>query len=166
MRIYLCAVAMVLAGILIWQASEARSPAAGKNDPTPDQQAKALMEKYHKLSEKDQVGDKGNEIIGQLKGLRGTSAKSQEAIARLAASHNLRQIAIAVHEYQDKGGLPWFPLARPKWEYKVMMELDLLKLGKDNLAAGLNSLGEEGWELITGLVERDNARQFIFKRQK
>jgi len=164
MRIHFCVAA--IAGFLAWQAGEVRCQPEGKTDPAADQQAKALMEKYHKLSEKDQVGDKGKEIIGQLKSLHNTSAPVQEAILRLMSSHNLRQIAIAVHEYQDKGGLPWFPLARPKWECKVMTELDVLKLGKDNLAAGLNSLGEEGWELITRVVEGDNARQFIFKRPK
>jgi hypothetical protein len=45
-----------------------------------------------------------------------------------------------------------------RWEYRVMTKDQLLDLGKKDLAAGLNKLGDEGWELVS--VEP----AFIFKR--
>ena len=47
-----------------------------------------------------------------------------------------------------------------KWEYRVLTKEQLLDLGKKDLAAGLNALGDEGWELIA--VEPS----YIFKRPK
>jgi hypothetical protein len=54
--------------------------------------------------------------------------------------------------------------ARPdsvaKWEYQVLAKEQVIALGKKDLAAGLNQLGSEGWELaaIDG--------GYIFKRSK
>jgi hypothetical protein len=42
----------------------------------------------------------------------------------------------------------------------VVPEADVLKLGKGDLAAGLNKLGEGGWELVAFEKTR-----FILKRQ-
>lgn len=50
----------------------------------------------------------------------------------------------------------------PRWEYRVLTKAKLLELGKNDLAAGLNQLGEEGWELVA--VDRDFT--YIFKRPK
>ena len=47
-----------------------------------------------------------------------------------------------------------------KWEYRVLTKDQVIELGKKDLAAGLNLLGEEGWELAA--VES----AFIFKRPK
>jgi hypothetical protein len=47
-----------------------------------------------------------------------------------------------------------------QWEYRVLSKAQLLDLGKKDLAAGLNKLGDEGWELATF----DTA--YIFKRPK
>src|SRR5262249_43830656 len=160
MRLYIFAGLLTVAAFLAWQVSPCRSQSGEKT--TPDQQVKALVEKYQKLSEKEKDGAKGNEVIEQLKKIDGKlSPQSQEAVARMVTAHNLRQLVIGVHNFGDKG-LPWSPyMVRPKWEYKVMSETDLLKLGKDNLSAGLNKLGDDSWELV-GLA----ASQFIFKRQK
>ena len=49
-----------------------------------------------------------------------------------------------------------------RWEYRVLTKGELLDLGKKDLAAGLNKLGDDGWELT--IV--DSASTFIFKRQK
>jgi hypothetical protein len=48
----------------------------------------------------------------------------------------------------------------PKWEYRVLTKNQVLELGKNDLAAGLDKLGAEGWELAA--VEP----QYIFKRAK
>jgi hypothetical protein len=47
-----------------------------------------------------------------------------------------------------------------QWEYRVVTRTQLLDLGKKDLAAGLNRLGDEGWELAAF----DSA--YIFKRPK
>jgi hypothetical protein len=50
--------------------------------------------------------------------------------------------------------------AVPKWEYRILTKEQILELGKRDLAAGLNKLGDQGWELAA--VEM----AFIFKRPK
>ena len=133
-------------------------------DKSPDEQVKDLIVKYRALPEKDQIGPQGASIIKQLKAVPGKLApQSREAIARLETAHNLRQIALAMQHYEGKDAKPpaldpkWFPqllpyieqgLARPRWEYKVVSEADVLKLGKDDLVAGLNKFGEDGRELV------------------
>jgi hypothetical protein len=52
------------------------------------------------------------------------------------------------------------PSAVPQWEYRVLSKEQLLELGKQDLAAGLNVLGGDGWELVVV----DGA--YIFKRPK
>jgi hypothetical protein len=47
-----------------------------------------------------------------------------------------------------------------RWEYRVLTEEQVIALGKKDLAAGLNKLGEEGWELIT------TGAHYIFKRPR
>jgi hypothetical protein len=46
----------------------------------------------------------------------------------------------------------------PRWEYRVMTRQQVLDLGKQDLAVGLNKLGEEGWEFVA--IDT----QYIFKR--
>ena len=48
----------------------------------------------------------------------------------------------------------------PQWEYQVLTKAQILDVGKKDFAAGLNKLGDEGWELAAF----DNA--YIFKRPK
>jgi hypothetical protein len=153
---------------------------AREKDRSPDEQAKELIAKYRALSEKEQAGPEGAGIIKQLKAIAGKlSHESREAIVRLEVMHNLRQISLALQHYDGKDAkppvvhpdllknlLPYldkdsvFP-QRPRWEYKVAAEADISKVGNDDLAAGLNKLGEEGWELIG--FERG---RFILKRQR
>jgi hypothetical protein len=47
-----------------------------------------------------------------------------------------------------------------KWEYRLLTKDQLVELGKNDLGAGLNKLGNEGWELTVV----DGA--YIFKRPK
>lgn len=47
-----------------------------------------------------------------------------------------------------------------RWEYRVLTKDQVLELGKKDLAAGLNTLGEQGWELSA--VEP----AYIFKRPR
>jgi hypothetical protein len=46
----------------------------------------------------------------------------------------------------------------PQWEYRVLTKAQILDLGKNDLATGLNKLGSDGWELAAV----DGA--YIFKR--
>ena len=50
--------------------------------------------------------------------------------------------------------------AVPKWEYRILTKEQILDLGGKDLAAGLNKLGDQGWELAA--IET----AFIFKRAK
>jgi hypothetical protein len=52
------------------------------------------------------------------------------------------------------------PEAAPRWEYRVLTKEQLLELGKKDLTAGLNALGDDGWELVAA------EPSFIFKRAK
>jgi hypothetical protein len=137
----------------------------------PDEQVKDLIVKYRALSEKDQTGPEGANIIKQLKAVSGKlSPQSKDAVGRMECAHNLRLLALALHPYNDtklpdmkrpvdpnvfSQLLPYFeqgflcPTDAPRrWQYKVVAETDILKLGKDDLATGLNKLGEDGWELV------------------
>ena len=61
----------------------------------------------------------------------------------------------------EKVGALW------KWEYRIASKDELAELGNRNVAAGLNKLGEEGWELVA--VESGAAAvpvQFYLKRLK
>ncbi len=48
----------------------------------------------------------------------------------------------------------------PRWEYRVLTKDQVLDLGQKDLAAGLNRLGHDGWELAAV----DGA--YIFKRRR
>jgi hypothetical protein len=60
---------------------------------------------------------------------------------------------------------------RVKWEYKVLSTSAIEKLGgEDGMAAGLNKLGEDGWELVAidpGHVPPPvKLPRYVFKRPK
>jgi hypothetical protein len=136
--------------------------------PSPDQQVKELAEKYLALPGKAQGGAEGARLIEQLKAVRGPlSPQSREQVARLITQHNLRQLVLKVHDAADAGkpgsGGVWVPYLLPyveqrpllqweyrtQWEYRMEYEGAVRKLGKDDVAAGLNRLGQDGWELVT-----------------
>ena len=52
------------------------------------------------------------------------------------------------------------PETETQWEYRVLTREQLIDLGKKDLTAGLNRLGEDGWELAA--VESG----YIFKRPR
>jgi hypothetical protein len=52
------------------------------------------------------------------------------------------------------------PAVVVKWEYRVLTKEQIIDLGKKDLAAGLNKLGDEGWELVVA------EPQYVFKRPK
>jgi hypothetical protein len=60
------------------------------------------------------------------------------------------------------------PLPLPKWEYRVLTREEIQELGKNNLTAGLNELGKDGWELVSvfpGFTPpKTGPDQFYFKR--
>jgi hypothetical protein len=47
-----------------------------------------------------------------------------------------------------------------KWEYRVLSKEQVLEAGKKDLTAGLNALGDEGWELVAA------EPAYIFKRPR
>jgi type II secretory pathway component GspD/PulD (secretin) len=60
-----------------------------------------------------------------------------------------------------------------KWEYRAVKRSQVLELGKGDLTAGLNKLGEEGWELVSAQQPSSSDRgpgrttgstEFYFKR--
>src|SRR5262245_58095444 len=64
------------------------------------------------------------------------------------------------------------PEAGAKWEYSVLTRAEVAKHGKDDFKAGLNKLGDEGWELVA-VETRPGARpgatassSYYFKRPK
>ena len=50
--------------------------------------------------------------------------------------------------------------APPRWEYRVLSKQQVIQQGKNDLVAGLNELGEQGWELVA--VDGG----YIFKRRR
>jgi hypothetical protein len=52
------------------------------------------------------------------------------------------------------------PDAVARWEYRVLTREQVLDLGKKDLAAGLNALGDDGWELVVA------EPAFILKRPR
>jgi hypothetical protein len=78
---------------------------------------------------------------------------------RTTISTAVKLLAIAV-----VGGVSQFAArsaeGTPQWEYRVLTKAQILDLGKKDLAAGLNKLGDDGWELAAF----DSA--YIFKRPK
>jgi hypothetical protein len=55
-------------------------------------------------------------------------------------------------------------VAGPRWEYKLMAGPAILRLGNGDPTAGLDKLGDEGWELVyVPPGDRDN---YYFKRPK
>jgi hypothetical protein len=65
-----------------------------------------------------------------------SAAQVKEAEAKLKAA----EAAAPVPEKAVSAG--------PKWEYKVLTKDEILELGNKDFTAGLNKLGDEGWELI------------------
>jgi hypothetical protein len=53
------------------------------------------------------------------------------------------------------------PAGISRWEYRVLAKEQLIELGKNDLAAALNQLGDDGWELVATVEGR-----YIFKRPK
>lgn len=68
-------------------------------------------------------------------------------------------------EGQEKKTLPDFVRTRATWEYKALVKSQITELGKTDLGAGLNALGDEGWELVAVDAGKGQAT-YIFKRAK
>lgn len=68
--------------------------------------------------------------------------------------------AVAVAIGSQKPALSVDDKTAPKWEYRVVPKEQVVELGKNDFAAGLNKLGEEGWELV--VVDGG----YIFKRPR
>lgn len=158
------------------------APASPRAAPTPDQQIANLVEAYRALPAAAKLDLEGDRIIERLNVVRGKlSPRSQEAVARLRASHTLRGLMQALQKNDQKSlknlvskprgrevladrlteVLPYIEPSRRKWEYKILAESYVEKLGEGELAAGLGQLGEEGWELVGFEKNR-----FMFKREK
>jgi hypothetical protein len=61
------------------------------------------------------------------------------------------------------------PGAGVKWDYSVKTKDELAKLGGGELGVGLNTLGEEGWELVSvepRAAEIGRGSTFYFKRSR
>jgi hypothetical protein len=131
---------------------------AQEKDKSPDQQVKDLIAKYRALPAKDQSGPEGTAIVKQLKAMPGKlSSQSLQDIARLETAHNLRQIALAIHQYDDKD--PKAPAANPlgsDWTSAVTSawaQEDVVgwarETAEDFLRAVLGARGETAKMLLT-----------------
>ena len=151
----------------------ATSQAAG-GEKKPEEQAKELIDKYQSLTDKAKIGPDGSKLMKQLKALTGLSRATQDTISRLEVRHNLMSIRIAIAEVQDKAKpddaiwpliIDFFPQqavpSRVKWEYKVINQDAIIKLGKGDITAGLNVLGNDHWELVSIVAE-----SYFFKRPR
>jgi hypothetical protein len=159
-----------------------KAPAEPPTAPSPDQQVADLVEAYRALPAEDKIGAEGDRILERLHMVRGKlSPRSQEAAARLEASQALRGLAQALQKndqealkdlvskkreretlaYRLTEALPYVEPSSRRWEYKILSESYIEKLGEGELAAGLGQLGEEGWELVGFEKGR-----FVVKRQK
>jgi hypothetical protein len=86
----------------------------------------------------------------------------------MLAGFALFAIAAATAADDGKTGGVW------RWEYRIVTRSELAALGDKNIAAGLNKLGEEGWELVAiepGFTAPPGAggstdSQYCFKRPK
>jgi hypothetical protein len=58
----------------------------------------------------------------------------------LCAGHGLAEAPAPPAKAQYVGG--------PKWEYKVLFRQQIAELGNKDFAAGLNKLGDDGWEMV------------------
>jgi hypothetical protein len=63
--------------------------------------------------------------------------------------------------------------ARPQWEYQTLTREKIAELSKNDFAAGLNKLGEDGWELVAVTPAQQpspqmprTAAEYYFKRPK
>jgi hypothetical protein len=165
MRLSRCTVVALVLGIAAILPGESRLFGARTDDDnkpadrTPDQRARDLIKKYEVLVPEAKAGPTGDKIIQQLRGLsKELPVELRETVARLEVQHNLRKIDIKIPNIKNTPGKvpavdpyapsPYFPQWRPKWEYKVASESEVAKLGKGDLAAGLNQLGEDGWDLV------------------
>jgi hypothetical protein len=58
-------------------------------------------------------------------------------------------ILIGVYRVSDATAVPAPPMTAVRWEYRALTEPDLLALTAASTAeAGMNKLGDEGWELV------------------
>jgi hypothetical protein len=176
--------AVVLTGVQgeVGPASTDAPAAAARPAPTPDQQVAELVEAYRALPTAAKLEIEGDRIITQLNAVRGKLApRSQEAITRVRASQTLRALVQALDKNDQESlkkvisqkneretlsfrfteALPFIEPSGRKWEYKVLAESYIEKLGAGELAAGLGQLGEEGWELVGFEKGR-----FVLKREK
>ena len=59
---------------------------------------------------------------------------------------------------------------RPQWEYQTLSRVKVTELGKNDFAAGLNKLGDDGWELVAVTPSLDappgRPAEYYFKQAK
>jgi hypothetical protein len=141
-----------------------------------------LVEAYRALPAEAKLEAEGDRIIERLHVVRGKLAqRSREAITRVEASDTLRRLAQALQKNDRESlkglvskqrereilavrltqAVTYLEPSLRRWEYKILAEAYVEKLGEGDLAAGLSRLGEEGWELV-GFEKR----RFVFKREK
>jgi hypothetical protein len=61
------------------------------------------------------------------------------------------------------------PAGSRRWEYRVLPREQIVQLGQGDITAGLNRLGEEGWQLVAiepGTLPGKNARTTHFYLQR
>lgn len=159
-----------------------KAPAEQPASLTPDQQVAEMVEAYRELPAEAKLGIEGDRILERLHAVRGKlSPRAREAVSRLDASQTLRRLGQALQKNDQDSlkhviskqsereilaeriaeAVPHIEPALKRWEYKVLAESYVEKLGEGELVGGLGQLGEDGWELVGFEKGR-----FVFKRQK
>jgi hypothetical protein len=105
-----------------------------------------------------------NAIDGWAKGIK-ADTQSIGSITMTSVSRGIVLLALAVTcggGIWELGAVPAAAQFEPvsRWEYQILTKEQVLDRGKTDLAAGLNKLGDAGWELVA--VDKD----YIFKRPK
>jgi hypothetical protein len=175
--------AMLVTGLGVGGGPPAAKPASVPAKlPTPDQQVAELVEAYLELPAELKLKADGDRLLERMRAVRGKlSPRSKEAIARVEASQTIRGLVQALEKYDVKAlkdlvskrkecevlairlsqAVPLIEPPAGRWEYKIVSEAYVEKLGKGELAVGLGQLGEEGWELV-GIGKG----RYVFKRKK
>jgi hypothetical protein len=94
----------------------------------------------------------------------GDWVRNLPALDAFAAPVKIQQVTLTQLpiDYNFKSVTRFDRSQRLQWEYKVATFAEIRKLGRDDLTAGLNRLGGDGWEL----VGMDGSSRYVFKRPR
>jgi type II secretory pathway component GspD/PulD (secretin) len=123
--------------------------------PPPDPAAAEVEQLRDRVAWASRMALKGYVSAEQVREEQARLKTAEARLARQAAGNPATKAAPAPEKATPAG---------PKWEYKVLGAVAIIELGNRDFDAGLNKLGEEGWELIN--LDTSGNQRFYFKRPK